>query len=79
MSTDDGEVERIGAVLAALNETRKAVERSTVQEIEKSLKDIDFSKERIIMASSAQWLPGVIGLAASRLVSNYHRPALLFT
>ena len=38
---------------------------------------IDLDKEKVIMAASANWPPGVIGLAASRLVSAYSRPVIL--
>ena len=78
MSIDAAEVERIGAVLSSFNEARKAVERSILDDIERELADIDFSKERVIVAFSKRWPTGVIGLAASRLVSAYHRPAFLF-
>lgn len=78
MSIDQAEVERIGGVLTGFNEARKSVERSILDDIEKSLAGIDFSRERVIVASSTQWPTGVIGLAASRLVSAHHRPAFLF-
>lgn len=78
MSIDQPEVERIGGVLTSFNEARKSVERSILDDIEKELAGIDFSQERVIIASSTRWPTGVIGLAASRLVSAYHRPAFLF-
>lgn len=78
MSVDRTEVERIGTVLTSFNEARKSVERSILDDIEKELAGIDFSHERVIVASSDRWPTGVIGLAASRLVSTYHRPAFLF-
>lgn len=78
MSSDFDEVERIGAILASFNEARKLVERSIVQTIEQALAQKDFSEEWIIVESHHDWPAGVIGLAASRLVSSYYRPAFLF-
>ncbi len=78
MSSDPLEVERIGTILASFNEARKLVERSIVQNIEATLAQKDFSEEWIIVESSHDWPAGVIGLAASRLVSTYYRPAFLF-
>ena len=74
------EVDHIGAVLCELNEARKEVERSIVAEIDAAImhKQIDLEKENIILAASKNWPAGVIGLVASRLVSTYGRPALLF-
>ncbi len=80
IGSDEQEVERIGHVLFELNQARKEIERSIVNEIMNSIQAgcIDLSKENIIMAASNQWPPGVIGLVASRLVGEFARPALLF-
>lgn len=74
------DIDDIGNVLFELNEARKEVERSIVAEIEEAIaqKQIDVDHENIILVGSKCWPPGVIGLVASRLVSAYGRPALLF-
>ncbi len=41
-------------------------------------KKIDLDKDQIIIAASADWTPGVIGLVASRFVGAYGKPTLLF-
>lgn len=80
IGTDKHDIETIGTVLHELNEARKDVERSIVSELDSAVREkkIDIDKENIILAGSKSWSPGVIGLVASRLVSNYGRPALLF-
>jgi len=80
IGSDKKDIESIGTILYELNETRKEVERSIVAELEMAIaqKQIDLDHENIILAGSKLWPPGVIGLVASRLVSNYGRPALLF-
>lgn len=73
------EIERIGSTLKELNQTRKSIEKHVCKEIQQQIeRDVDLTHERIILASSQTWPPGVIGLVASRLVAQYNRPALLF-
>ena len=73
------EVERIGCTLKELNQTRKTIEKQVCKEIQQQIeREVDLSQERIILAASAEWPPGIIGLVASRLVAQYNRPALLF-
>ncbi len=81
IGTDKQRVERIGTVLRELNEARKAIEKKVFQEVEAEIlsKKIDLDKERVIIAASPNWQPGVIGLVASRLVSAYNRPAILLS
>jgi single-stranded-DNA-specific exonuclease len=80
IGSDSHEVQQVGKILAELNDARKAIERSIFESIQKLIesKTIDLEKERVIVASSDSWPPGVIGLVASRLVSMYGRPTLLF-
>ena len=68
------------ALLFELNESRKQAERSILYDIEAAIleKRIDISSEHIIMAAHQAWPVGVIGLVASRLVSMYGKPTLLF-
>jgi single-stranded-DNA-specific exonuclease len=74
------DIEQVGIVLAELNQARKTIERGIVDQIINQIesKAIDLAHENIIMAASDEWPPGVIGLVASRLVSAYGRPTLLF-
>jgi single-stranded-DNA-specific exonuclease RecJ len=80
IGTDVAEVQEVGRILLELNEARKEIERSIFNDVEKKIDSglIDLSKENVIIATSNQWPPGVIGLVASRLVSKYGKPTLLF-
>lgn len=80
IGSDVNEVREVGRILFMLNEKRKEIEASIVAEIEREIaeKRIDIEKENIIMAASSSWPPGVIGLVASRFVSQYNKPTLLF-
>jgi len=79
IGSDRGQVEEIGRVLFELNETRKQVERAVLADVVAEIEAgrIDLERENVIVAASNQWPPGVIGLAASRLVSAYSKPVIL--
>lgn len=79
IGTNQQRVEEVSRVLFELNQARKEIERSIFSEIEAQIeqKKIDIEKENLILASSTQWPPGVIGLVASRLVSAYGKPTIL--
>lgn len=80
IGSDKQEVERVGKVLFELNQSRKEIERDifndVVAQIEQGL--INLEQENVIIAASASWPPGVIGLVASRIVSAYGKPTILF-
>jgi len=80
IGTDVANAETVARVLLEMNEARKAIERSIVEEIEEQirLKHIDVEHENVIIAASKSWPAGVIGLVASRFVSAYGKPTLLF-
>lgn len=76
---DKGQVEEVGRLLLELNEKRKAIEKEIVQNIQEQVEkgEIDVVKNRVIVALSSAWPPGVIGLVASRIVGLYGRPTIL--
>jgi single-stranded-DNA-specific exonuclease len=80
IGSDQAIVQEVGAILLELNQARKEIERSIVANIEADIacKKIDLEKDQIIVASSTDWTPGVIGLVASRFVGAYGKPTLLF-
>ncbi|MBT3455476.1 single-stranded-DNA-specific exonuclease RecJ [bacterium] len=80
IGSDKKTVESVGTTLWELNQARKEVERSIINDVEQIIlsKQIDVERENIIMAAHDNWPSGVIGLVASRLVESYGRPAFLF-
>lgn len=80
IGTDVANAETVAKVLLEMNEARKTIERSIVEEIEEQirLKHINIEEENVIIAASARWPSGVIGLVASRFVAAYGKPTLLF-
>lgn len=60
------------------NKTRKNIDEKTLSEaLELIEKDVDLSKDKIIVLSSPSWHQGVIGIVASRLVERFHRPCMM--
>lgn len=80
LGSDKEQVTQVGAVLKELNESRKAIEKKIFQDVVDRIerKEIDLTSERVIVACSTEWQPGVIGLVASKLVGAYNRPTILF-
>lgn len=79
IGADTNEVQRVGTVLRELNQARKEIERGIFLQIvaEIDAGSIDLTREKVILAASSDWPPGVIGLVASRLVGTYGRPVIL--
>ncbi len=80
IDSDVDQVSRVGVILAELNQARKAIEKSILDEIEQKIKsgEIDLTVDKVIIAAGRDWPAGVIGLVASRLVGKYGRPTILF-
>ncbi len=80
IGTDTDHISETGRLLFELNEARKKIERAIFDEVNQKVqnKEIDLEKENVIIATGKSWAPGVIGLVASRLVSAYGKPTLLF-
>ncbi len=80
IGADAAIVKEVAAVLFELNQARKDIERTIVASIETEIatKKINLDEDQIIIAASADWTPGVIGLVASRFVGGYGKPTLLF-
>lgn len=80
LEANQEEVKKVAVTLKEFNQARKEIEKKTLSDVVRLVeeKKIDLKKERIILACSKDWQPGVIGLVASRVVGLYNRPTLLF-
>jgi single-stranded-DNA-specific exonuclease len=76
---DADRAREIAATLDAENRKRQEVERQLVKEAEALVVDKGFHREscRGIVLASPAWHPGVIGIAAARLVDRFQRPTIL--
>jgi len=78
LATDDpAEAERIAADLDRLNKERQVMEAAMVEEADAQVvARFGSDPGPIVVASSTEWHPGVVGLIAARLKERWHRPAL---
>ena len=76
LTTDDPEEARtIAAELDRLNEERRAIELTVIDEASAAAEGQ--ADAPLIIVAGAGWHPGVIGIVASRLKEKYDRPAIV--
>ena len=78
LSEDPDEAEDLAGVLDEENRERQAEDRRTLEQALELLAD-DFDPDRdygVVLAVEG-WHPGVIGIAASRVVERIHRPVVM--
>jgi single-stranded-DNA-specific exonuclease len=74
VTDDEAEAEALFEQLDALNKERRSLQKATVDEVMRRVATADRLPD-FILAYDPSWHPGVVGLAAGRLVDRYHRPA----
>ncbi len=86
LTTDDSaKAAEIAALLTSENARRQEIEldifQKAIARIEGSVKEgeVSITSAGPIVLLGDDWHPGVIGIVASRLVSRYGRPAIVFT
>lgn len=75
-SDDQDEVTTIAAQLDALNQERRRIEKTVLEEALRQIQPA-VADGPVLVAAAKGWSPGVVGVVASRLVERYHRPALV--
>ncbi|MDY0092227.1 MAG: single-stranded-DNA-specific exonuclease RecJ [Candidatus Vecturithrix sp.] len=63
--------------LQTLNAQRQQKMQQSVEQAKLQLYDQIF-REKILIAKSKEWHPGIVGLIAGRLTEEYYRPAIIF-
>ncbi len=77
-STDLKEAKSLAKELELTNKERKDIQEETMAEAESLFRsEVDIQRDRVIVLASEIFHPGVIGIAASRMVDKYHRPTVL--
>ncbi|MFN2387314.1 MAG: single-stranded-DNA-specific exonuclease RecJ [Thermoanaerobaculia bacterium] len=73
------EASGVARQLTLRNVERQCLERRVVASArEKILREGDPARESVLIAGDEAWHRGVLGIAASRLAREYHRPVMLF-
>ncbi len=66
--------------LNRMNSRRQAIEGEILQDIEENvIPQYDLMNRRTLVLAKKGWHKGVLGIVASRLLSRYHRPAVILT
>jgi len=77
-TADTAEAEQLALQIEQTNVERRAADRSIYEEAVAMLEeDFDAERDRIVVLWSENWHPGVLGIAASRLVDRLGRPTIL--
>ncbi len=74
-TSDEREAQRLASQLDAANAERQAIEKEMV--VEALAQAEAYRSARGLVLYSDRWHPGVVGIAASRVVERFHRPAVL--
>ena len=76
---DRGRGVAVARELSRRNAERQAVERLVTGQARERLRAAgNAERDRVLVLADAGWHRGVLGIAASRLAREYHRPVLLF-
>ena len=68
----------IAEYLESENKRRQTIQSDILESAKKKiLNDVDVNSEMAIIISDESWHQGVIGVVASRLVSEFHRPVII--
>lgn len=78
LTSDEAEANELAALLDLQNRERQEVERRIFAEAEEQLTTrFDAARDAAIVLGSREWHPGVLGIVASRLARQHHRPTIL--
>jgi len=76
---DDKTALAMALKLKTLNEKRRQMGTSILEDAVKKLTKEDLEKNNIIALSDANWHSGIIGITCSQLARKYHRPVVLIS
>ena len=78
-SAGPDEAKQLAAALTDANDDRRATEHQIADEARRMVLDMGFDRAdcRALVLGSEGWHPGVIGIVASRIVEQFHRPTIL--
>ena len=80
LTEDPDEADRLARRIELHNEDRREADRTILREARELLAETyDPARDRIVVLWREGWHPGVLGIAASRLVDELHRPVALIS
>ncbi len=79
LSSDSDEARRLAEELSELNRERQDIEHDITCQAVAQIDRQGRQHDGVLLAYGREWHSGVIGIAASRLVETYYRPALVIS
>ncbi len=80
LTDNAGEARDLAGELNKYNQARQKIESTVFEEALKMLEENpERGEDRVVVLSSDNWHPGVIGIVASRLLNRLYRPVLLIS
>lgn len=79
IQADPHKAKEAAARLDELNQLRRGEEAAIVDGACQAVEAGDLTGRRSIVLKNAGWNPGVVGIAASKLIERYHRPVVLLS
>jgi single-stranded-DNA-specific exonuclease len=77
LTTDSAEATALASELDGQNRDRQNVEREIVRAAEARIAEENLSQSPAIVLGDPTWHPGVLGIVASRIARNFHRPTII--
>lgn len=79
LESDSEKAKRMAQALSELNRERQDIEHTIAKQAVAQIEKEGRGQDGVLIASGTDWHVGVIGIAASRLVETYYRPALVIS
>ncbi|MBI3318797.1 MAG: single-stranded-DNA-specific exonuclease RecJ [Candidatus Omnitrophica bacterium] len=78
ITEDAAEAKRLAKSMDEQNRARAAAEREAFrQALARVEREVNFRHDRVIVLEDERWHPGVVGIIATRLALQFHRPAVV--
>ncbi len=79
MTDSFGEGDKIARQLEELNRERQRLQQEILETAHRKIEEELSEDDRVLVLADEKWPPGVIGIVASHIVENYHRPTIMIS
>ena len=77
---DEKEAEKCGDIIDEFNQSRKSIDRNVTQEAHDIIENNpEMKSHKSIVIYNPQWMKGIVGIVASRLIETYYKPTVVLT